>query len=127
MAEALARHFAADVIEASSAGLNPFGEIIARTRETLAEIGVGVEGQSSKAIRPEALDGAGIVVNLTGRPGEAVFRGNRKNIEDWDVSDPYGEDVDMYRRIRNEIELRVRELAERLRKMYNVGAGGKVD
>ena len=118
MAEALARHLASDVIEATSAGLAPFGEIVAPTREALAEVGVGVDGQSSKPLRPEDLDSADLIVNLTGRPRIAVFRGNRCTVEDWEVSDPYGEGLDVYRRIRDEIEGRVRELADGIRKKH---------
>jgi protein-tyrosine-phosphatase len=37
-------------------------------------------------------------------------------VEDWDVEDPYGEDLATYRRICEDIEARVEELAERLRR-----------
>jgi protein-tyrosine-phosphatase len=37
-------------------------------------------------------------------------------VEDWDVEDPYGEDLATYRRICEDIEGRVEELAERLRR-----------
>ena len=127
MAEALARHLASDVIEATSAGLVPFGEIVAPTQEALAEIGVGVDGQSSKPLRPEDLESADLIVNLTGRSSESAFRGDWKKVEDWKVSDPYGEDLVVYRRIRDEIEGRVRELADRLRKKHEGRSNDKAD
>ena len=127
MAEALARHLASDVIDATSAGLVPFGEIVAPTRLALAEIGVGVNGQCSKAVRPEDLVSADLIVNLTGRPKESIFRGERNHVEDWRVSDPYGEDLDVYRRIRAEIEVRVCDLADRLRLKREVGTSGKME
>ncbi len=127
MAEALARHLASDVIEATSAGLAPFGEIVAPTREALAEIGLGVDGQFSKPVRPEDLDRADLIVNLTGRSSESAFRGDWKKVEDWKVSDPYGEDLVVYRRIRDEIEGRVRALADRLRKKHDGRSNDKAD
>ena len=115
MAEALARHLASDVIEVASAGLAPFGEIVWPTREALAEIGVGLDQQYSKPVRPEALEAADLIVNLSGHSLESVVRGPGRSIEEWKVTDPYGENVEVYRRIRDEIAARVRELAERLR------------
>ena len=44
MAEAIAKHLAADVIDASSAGLVPFGEIPSTTLAALAERGFSAEG-----------------------------------------------------------------------------------
>jgi len=115
MAEALARHVAADVIEAASAGLAPFGEIVSPTQKALAEIGVSLDGQYSKGISAEALESADLIVNLSGRELGSVLPGNRRVIEDWNVRDPYGADVELYRQIRDDIEARVRNLADRLR------------
>jgi arsenate reductase len=115
MAEAIAKHHASDVIEPSSAGLVPFGEIPSTTISVLEELGISAEGQSSKPLRSEDLAGADIVVNMTGRPGKSVFTEALANIEDWDVGDPYGFNLSVYRGIRDEIESRVDDLARRLR------------
>jgi len=114
MAEALARHLAADVIEPSSAGISPYGRIVDTTRRVLLERGVSVDGQYSKGLRDVAPATADLVVNMTGIPGTALFP--RVRVVDWDVEDPYGEELAVYRRIRDEIEERVAELAESLRR-----------
>jgi arsenate reductase (thioredoxin) len=116
MAEAIARHTAADVIEASSAGLVPFGEVPATTLAVLRERGISADGQTSKPLRAEDVSAADIVVNMTGRSGAAIFSGPIGRIEDWDVGDPYGSDLAVYRAICDQIEARVEELARRLRK-----------
>ncbi|HEX3372323.1 MAG TPA: hypothetical protein VHS08_07370 [Candidatus Acidoferrales bacterium] len=116
MAEAIAKHHASDIIEPSSAGLVPFGEIPETTTSVLDEIGVSAEGQSSKPLRSEDLSAADIVINMTGRAGNLVFTEPLANIEDWDVGDPYGFNLPVYRAIRDEIETRVDDLACRLRK-----------
>ena len=119
MAEAIARHSASDVIEPSSAGLVPFGEIPVTTRMVLDERGISFDGQTSKPLLPKDLSAADIVINMTGRSGVAVFAAPLPRFEDWDVGDPYGMNMAVYRAICDEIEARVEDLARRLR--------GKVD
>ncbi len=115
MAEAIARHSASDVIEATSAGLVPFGEIPSTTLEVLREQGISAEGQTSKALRSEDMSAADLVINMTGRSGTAIFSERLPHVEDWDVGDPYGFNLAVYRAIRDEIEARVDDLARRLR------------
>ncbi len=116
MAEAIARHRASDVIEPSSAGLVPFGEIPSTTLTVLRERGISVDGQTSKPLRPEDISEADIVINMTGRSGATVFTEFVTQVEDWDVGDPYGFNLAVYREIRDQIEMRVEDLAQRLRK-----------
>lgn len=113
MAEALSRHLAADVIDASSAGISPFGRIVDTTRRILLERGVSLGDQFSKGLRDVSPESATLVVNMTGIPGVALFP--RSRVMDWDIEDPYGEDMAVYRRICDEIEERVIELATSLR------------
>jgi arsenate reductase (thioredoxin) len=115
MAEAIARHSASDVIEPSSAGFVPFGEIPATTRIVLDERGISSDGQASKPLSEEDLSEADLVINMTGRSGVVVFDGPSPPVEDWDVGDPYGLNLAVYREICDEIEARVEDLARRLR------------
>ncbi|MGH9792309.1 MAG: hypothetical protein ACRD5W_13960, partial [Candidatus Acidiferrales bacterium] len=48
-------------------------------------------------------------------PGKALF-GPPMRVMDWDVDDPYGEDMATYRRICEQIEEQIVELAEELRR-----------
>ena len=115
MAEAIARHRATDIIEPSSAGLVPFGEIAPTTLKVLNEAGISAAGQYSKPLRPEDLSSADLVINMSGRPSASVLRDAAPPVEDWDVGDPFGFDLDIYREIRDEIEARIEDLAQRLR------------
>ena len=116
MAEALARHHASDVIEPSSAGISPLGTIADPTRRVLVERGVSTPGQRSKGTTEADVAAAQLIVNLTGIHGRALFREDvRAPIEDWEVTDPYGDDLGVYRRVCDEIEARILELAARLR------------
>jgi len=120
MAEAIAKHLAADVIEASSAGLVPFGDIPETTLAVLAERGFSTEGQRSKPLRPEDLSAADLVINMTGRRGASIFSQPTPPVEDWNVGDPYGCNRVVYRGIRDQIEACVGNLAQRLRDKVNV-------
>ncbi len=116
MAEALARHVAGDVIEPSSAGIAPLGLIAEATRAVLEERGIRIDGQYSKACRQEDANAVDLIVNMTGQPGHPVFLGSKAAVENWPIQDPYGEDLEIHRRICDEIEQRISELAERLRR-----------
>lgn len=113
-AEAFSRSLAADVLEPSSAGLSPLGRIAESTRAVGKELGLSFDGQSSKSLSAADLDWADLIVNLSGVPARASFR-TEKPVVDWDVDDPYGEELVIYRRIAREIEERVRQLAAQLR------------
>jgi arsenate reductase (thioredoxin) len=115
MAEAIAKHVAADVIEPSSAGLVALGEITGPTLAVLGEHGISAEGQYSKSLQAEAMSSADLVVNMTGRSAAAVFNEPTGPVEDWDVGDPFGLNLAVYRSIRDQIEARVEDLAQRLR------------
>jgi protein-tyrosine-phosphatase len=115
MAEAIARHSASDVIEPSSAGLVPFGQIPSTTLTVLRERGFSTDGQTSKPLRPEDMSEADLVINMTGRSGATIFTESGTRVEDWDVGDPYGFNLAVYRDIRDQIEARVEDLARRLR------------
>lgn len=114
MAEAIARYDAADVIEPFSAGLHPLGYIAELTKQTLMKNGYSANGLTSELLTQGAKDAADLIINMTGRPNEGIFRG-QKNVEDWLVEDPYGEDMETYQRVFEGIRRRVNQLAISLR------------
>jgi len=124
MAEALARHMAPDVIAASSAGLMALGHVAKPTHAVLRESGVPTDGLSSKPLHSINLAEIDLVINLAGQPIEKHLDGRALPVEDWDVGDPYGFDLEIYRRIRDEIEQRLLDLIARLRSAgHPAGAG----
>jgi protein-tyrosine-phosphatase len=115
MAEAIARRNASDVIEASSAGLNPLGFVANMTRRILANNGYPIEDLESKPILRESWDKADLIINMSGQSRQQIFREHDK-VEDWVVEDPYGGDTHDYQRVFEHIKSRVETLAERLRR-----------
>jgi protein-tyrosine-phosphatase len=114
MAEAISRYDAADVMESSSAGLYPLGYIAELTKQTLMKNGYSANGLTSDVLRKEAVEGADLIINMTGRASEEVFRG-QENVEDWIVEDPFGADPETYQRVFEGIQRRVKQLAFSLR------------
>ena len=114
MAEAIARYDAADVIEASSAGLSPMGAIAAQTKETLTLNGYSADGLTSDVLTPKAAETADIIINMTGRQRDETFWEQSK-VEDWMVQDPYGASPETYQRVFEGIKRRVNQLAIGLR------------
>jgi protein-tyrosine-phosphatase len=114
MAEAIARYDAADVIEASSAGLSPVGSIAEQTKETLILNGYSANGLTSDVLTREAAEAADIIINMTGRQREEAFW-EREKVEDWMVQDPFGAAPETYQRVFEGIKRRVNQLALALR------------
>jgi protein-tyrosine-phosphatase len=81
----------------------------------LEENGVPSDGLMSKPLRAVDLASIDLVINLAGRPIENFLAPRALPVEDWEVGDPFGSDLAVYRRIRDEIERRVLALVARLR------------
>jgi 5'-phosphate synthase pdxT subunit len=114
MAEAIARHRYADLIESSSAGLMALGAIASPTTAVLDERNVPSAGLASKPLTEKSRRAAELIINMSGRPGTWMSHDGGPPVEDWDVGDPYGSDLDVYRKICDDIERRLKDLALRL-------------
>lgn len=126
MAEAIARRDAADVIEASSAGLAPLSFVAGMTIKTLTANGYSADWLESKPVRKEAVKAADIIINMSGRSRNLAFEDASK-VEDWDVEDPYGSDEALYQRICEDIRRRVTDLADRLRRSQKAASNSRND
>jgi len=115
MAEALARHSASDVATYASAGLTPLGAIAPLTHRVLAERAVDSAGHYSKSLEQALHTKANIVINMSGEPRGSHFRECKAEIEDWRVDDPYGMEIEDYRRACDAIEVRLAEFTARMR------------
>jgi len=113
MAEAIARHDVSDIIAAESAGVHPLGFIDNTTQRVLRERGISSEGQFSKSTRDHSLKKPDLIVNMSGLSGATLFAG--LPFEDWKIDDPFGEAIEVHRRICDDIQRNIKELAARLR------------
>jgi arsenate reductase len=112
MAAALLRLRSGGRIEARSAGSAPAEEIHPAVVAAMRELGVDLTGEGPNLVTADAVEAADVVVTMGCRDACPVFPGTR--YEDWTLDDPAGRDVETVRRIRDEIDRRVRALVAEL-------------
>ena len=113
MAEAFARRKG---LQAESAGTMPAESVNSEVVEAMAEKAANFTLKKPKMLTMVMIDRADIVVTM-GCSVEGVCPGptlakRQKNLIEWNLEDPEGKSLPEVRRIRNEIERRVVELAQ---------------
>ena len=116
MAEGFARATGGGIVEAHSAGLMPAG-VNSYAARAMAEAGIDISAQRSKAIDAALLKEMDVIVTLCGH-AEALCPATPPDIKrvHWPIKDPVGtagSDADImaaFRAARDEIARRVREL-----------------
>lgn len=126
MAEAWLRHLAGSepnpvAVEAVSAGLHPLGYITEETKEVMEEKNVSLAGQESKGLEAIDWQQVEILVNMTPLPGRSVVPGFQGERLDWKIPDPYGQPLRTYRRVRDQLERKVKRLLAELKKSSPAG------
>lgn len=115
MAEGFARAWHSDILNAESAGITPLGEVPDETVASMAEVDVPMAGHRSKGIDSFDLRSFDVIVNMCGFPFPPSLR-KAVQVLDWEIEDPYTGNDRVYRRVRNEIEKRLRSLADDYRR-----------
>jgi len=117
MAEGFANHYGKPWLAARSAGTNPAGFIMPNTVEAMQEKGIDISHQASKSLATIELKWMNWVVIMEPRLARMVPE-NLPRVERliWPVPDPVGQSMDVYRQVRDQIELRVLEFLDTVRK-----------
>jgi len=110
MAEALFNRHAPADIRAESAGQEPRADgVWPEVVEVMREIGIELTGKRPRKLLPEMQLHADWAVTLA---CGATCPYVPTTVEDWDIPDPAGKSLDAVRVIRDQVELRVRDLLE---------------
>jgi arsenate reductase len=112
MAEAFARLEADERIEATSAGSRPSGRVDPQAVAAMAELGCDLSGQRSKSLGEVPQVKYDYVITM-GCGDECPFI-PAEHHEDWAIPDPKGLSMDEFRRVRDLIGQRVKDLAGRI-------------
>lgn len=104
MAEAFARALG---LEASSCGSAPAARINPEAVEAMREKGIDIAARAPKGF--DAVPRADVVVTMGCRDACPYVPGERR---EWALADPRGKDLEAVRAIRDQVERRVRDLAE---------------
>ncbi|MBI4424883.1 MAG: hypothetical protein HY554_14215 [Elusimicrobia bacterium] len=111
MAEAWARRLSGGRVEAASAGSRPAGCVDPAAAGAMAEKGLSLAGHRSKSLDdlPVRLWDAVVALGC----GESAEHVPARARLEWRIDDPRGRGPDAFRRVRDELEGRVRDLLAR--------------
>lgn len=108
LAAGILRQLAGHRVIVRTAGSEPAAEVRNSVVAALDEIGVHLGGEFPKPLTNEAVRAADVVITMGCGDACPIYPGRR--YLDWEVEDPAGKPLATVRRIRDEIEVRVREL-----------------
>lgn len=112
MAAALLQHYALGRIDVRSAGSAPADEVNPAAVAALAEWGLDITAEVPTKLSTDDVEAADVVITMGCGDTCPVFPGKR--YLDWQLDDPAGQGVDAVRKIRDDIDRRVRELLTEL-------------
>jgi arsenate reductase (thioredoxin) len=99
---------AGDRVSVRTAGSEPADEINPVVVAAMDEVGIDLSNEFPKPLTEDAVREADVVITMACGDACPIYPGKR--YQDWEIEDPAGKDLEMVRRIRDEIERRVRTL-----------------
>ena len=112
MAAGLLNHLAQGRVQVRSAGSEPTTQLNPTVVEAMREIGIDVSQEFPKPLTGAMVRAADVVITMGCGDACPIYPGKR--YEDWELEDPAGKDLEMVRRIRDEIDRRVTALIAQL-------------
>lgn len=110
MAEGFAKKYLPDW-QIASAGIEQHG-LNPQAVAVMAEVGIDISGQRSDLIEAAYFQQADLIVTLCGDARDkcpVIPEGTLH--QHWDLQDPAGQDIAVFRQVREEIEEKIKELA----------------
>jgi arsenate reductase len=117
MAEGFANYYGKGFLKAHSAGSRPAGFIMPSTIQVMQEKGIDISQQKSKGLTAVDLGRMAWIINLEATL-EKVLRpaSHRTQLLHLFVPDPVGQSLDIYRAIRDQIEVKVLDFIDQIQK-----------
>ena len=112
MAAGLLHKLAGESATVRSAGSEPAEHLNPRVVEAMQEIGIDISAEMPKPMTGNMVKAADVVITMGCGDACPIYPGKR--YEDWELEDPAGKDLVTVRRIRDDIEARVRTLVAEL-------------
>lgn len=113
MAAALLDRHARGSVVVHSAGSEPADTLNPAVVEAMREVGIDISSAFPKRLTDEVVRTADVLITMGCGDVCPVYPGKR--YVDWALDDPAGQPLSVVRRIRDDIEVRVRELLAELR------------
>jgi arsenate reductase (thioredoxin) len=112
MAAALLNHYGEGRVTVRSAGSAPADQLNPDVVVAMAELGLDLSDEFPKPLADDSVRAADVVVTMGCGDACPIYPGKR--YEDWELDDPADADLEGVRRIRDEIDRRVRRLLDEL-------------
>ncbi|MGQ9679944.1 MAG: arsenate reductase ArsC [Candidatus Bathyarchaeia archaeon] len=117
MAEAFAKHYGKGRVEVVSAGTKPAERVNPLAIQVMKEKGIDISKNKPKAIDYRDIEDADMIITMgCGAEGfcPASFL---ERVLEWGIEDPKGKTIEEVRKIRDEIERRVKRLIDDINKV----------
>jgi arsenate reductase (thioredoxin) len=112
MAAGWLRQLAGDRVEVRSAGSEPADQLNPVAVEAMREVGIDITGAVPHILETEDVRASDVVITMGCGDTCPIFPGKR--YEDWDLTDPAGQPIDVVRQVRDDIHERVGKLVAEL-------------
>ena len=112
MAAGWLAHVAGDAVEVRSAGSEPADRINPIAVDAMREVGIDIAGAQPKILTIDAVVQADVVITMGCGDTCPIYPGKR--YEDWTLTDPAGQPIEVVRLVRDEIRDRVQALVDDL-------------
>lgn len=110
------QRYAPEGYRAISAGTRPVSQINPLAVQAMLEVGIDISNQKSKIITEDMIKNSEKSVNMGCMERTECPMLFINNVIDWGIEDPKGKPIERVREIRDEIERRVREIAQSLQR-----------
>ena len=115
MAEGIANHLSERKVSVQSAGTKPEKNVTPFAVQVMKEIGIDISNQKPKLITIDMLKASTHFVSMGCGVQEACpVPIGVPNIEDWDIEDPWGKDIQFFRKTRDIIKEKIENLLKKL-------------
>jgi arsenate reductase (thioredoxin) len=112
MAAGWLRHLAGDTVEVRSAGSEPGNQINPMAVDAMREVGIDITGVIPQLLEYDSVRTSDVIVTMGCGDACPIFPGKR--YEDWQLTDPAGQPIEVVRTVRDDIRTRVEKLVGEL-------------
>lgn len=112
MATGWLKHLAGERIEIWSAGSEPANQINPTAVQAMREVGIDISGEIPKILTTDSVSRADVVITMGCGDACPYFPGKR--YEDWELTDPAGQPIEIVREVRDDIKARITKLVDDL-------------
>ncbi len=117
MAEGFAHKFGGDILDVYSAGTHPTGRVSDDSIELMRELKIDISKAVSNGLDAVPVAEMDVVVSMAPvRARALVPRGFAGKTIDWKVEDPVGKSLTVFRRVRDRLNVMVKQLVDDIRR-----------